>query len=209
MSTLFDLSLRDVLAVASSAEPTPGGGSVAALAGMFATSMVSMVANLTIGKDKYKDVEAQIEALRAQALAVSADLERLVQEDMHAFAGYMAAIRMPKCTDAERCHRQAAMKAAAVNATEVPLAIAAACLEGLRIAEALAPIGSKLAISDVGVGAYLGEAALKAALLSVEINLPAIDDAAYVAGIRDKMTQLVAEAAKLQASAVSIVRERM
>lgn len=209
MSDIFEKSLRDVIAVSASSSPTPGGGSVSAITGSFAAAMVAMVANLTVGKEKFKDVEPRVQALLERVNAVIAKLEVLVKQDMEEFEAYMAVFKMPKDTDEQKAARAEALQKAAKAATEVPLAIGEACLEALKVANELSGIGNKMAISDVGVGAFLGEASLKGALLSVDINLPTIKDLEYVAKAQSRRDALVAEAEALRAKAVAVVSERL
>lgn len=209
MSDLFQKSLHDVIAVSASSSPTPGGGSVSAVTASFGAAMVAMVANLTIGKEKYKDIEPQVQDYLAQLQGIINKLEQLVADDMQEFENYMAVFKLPKQTEEEKAARAAAMEAAAKAATEVPLSIGEACLEILKIADALAPIGNKMAISDVGVGAHVAEASLKGALLSVDINLPVIKDQEYVSQAADRKNTLIAEAEKIKESAVSVVQSRL
>ncbi|ABZ84447.1 methenyltetrahydrofolate cyclohydrolase, putative [Heliomicrobium modesticaldum Ice1] len=209
MSDIFARSLREVIAEAASAAPTPGGGSVSAITGAFGAAMVAMVANLTVGKEKYRDVEAQVREQLQRLEGITARLEGLVRADMEAFAAFMAVYKLPADTDEEKAARARARQAAAIQATEAPLAIGDACIEALEAAVVLAAIGNNRAISDVGVGAYLAEASLKSALLSVDINLPAIDDAAYVDKAKGRRDRLLAEAERLRAQAVHIVSKRI
>ncbi|MDD2420925.1 MAG: cyclodeaminase/cyclohydrolase family protein [Heliobacteriaceae bacterium] len=209
MGDIFAKAFREVIAVSASSQPTPGGGSVSAMTGSFAAAMVAMVANLTVGKEKFKDVEPQVQGLLTKVNAVIGRLEDLVRQDMAAFAAYMAVFKLPKETAEEKAARAQALQDAAKEATEVPLAIAEACLAILQAAAELAPIGNKMAISDAGVGAYLAEASLKSALLSVDINLPVIKDAGYVAAATARRDALIAEAGQLKDKAVTVVAERL
>ncbi|MZP28174.1 formimidoyltetrahydrofolate cyclodeaminase [Heliobacterium undosum] len=209
MSDIFERPLREVIAEAASAAPTPGGGSVSAITGAFGAAMAAMVANLTVGKEKYRDVEPQAREQLRRLEGITARLEALVQADMDAFEAFMAVYKLPKDTEEQKAARAKARQAAAIQATEAPLAIGDACIEALEAAVALAAIGNKTAISDVGVGAYLAEASLKGALLSVDINLPAIDDAAYVDKAKGRRDRLIAEAERLRAQAVGIVGKRI
>ena len=173
------MSLAEILKASASSEPTPGGGSVSAICAAFAASMASMVANLTIGKKKYKDVEAQVTSLRDQTLRLLAGFEELVDEDIKQFGNFMEAYRLPKNTPEEKEKREASVQKALKGATETPLRVARACVDLLEIVCELAPIGNKMAISDAGVAAYLGEASLRAVLLSADINIPMIKAVSY------------------------------
>ncbi|HHY60834.1 MAG TPA: cyclodeaminase/cyclohydrolase family protein [Clostridia bacterium] len=209
MNNIFDTSLREVLAASASDAPTPGGGSVSAIVGSFGVAMVSMVANLTVGKEKYKDVEPQVKVILEKTGKLMNRLEELVQEDIKAFGKFMEVLKMPKDTEEQKNLRASMMQEALKAATDTPMEIARVCLEGLELAAELAGMGNKGAISDVGVAAYVAEAALNSVLLSVDINIPSIKDEAYVDRIQKEKYGLIVKAAQLREKAVSQVRERM
>jgi len=209
MNNIFDTSLRQVLQASASDAPTPGGGSVSAIVGSFGVAMVSMVANLTVGKEKYKDVEPQVKAILEKTSKLMARLEELVQEDIKAFGKFMEVLKMPKDTEEQKNLRASMMQEALKAATDTPMEIARVCLEGLELAAELSAIGNKGAISDVGVAAYVAEAALNSVLLSVDINIPSIKDAEYVERIQKEKYALIVKAAQLREKALAQVRERM
>ncbi|MGQ9512049.1 cyclodeaminase/cyclohydrolase family protein [Thermodesulfitimonas sp.] len=209
MAQVFDWSIRQFLKEAASSAPTPGGGSVAALAGALAAAMASMVANLTVGKEKYKDVAAEMQTVLDRTAALIEELEALVAADMEAFNAFMAVYKLPKETAEQKAERAQRLQEALVKTTDTPLKIAGSCLEVLRLAEQAALKGNKGAVSDAGVAAYLGEAALQAALLNVDINVPLIKDASYAAEAVTKREELSREAAKVKERAVAVVRERL
>lgn len=209
MSKYFDKSYREIIKEASSDSPTPGGGSVAAMAACLGNAMVSMVGNLTAGKEKYAEYDEAARAVVAQTAAISEKLEKLVDEDMEVFGQFMDTLKMPKNSDEEKAVRTKALQAAYIAATEVPLTIAETCLEVLEVACDICSFGNKSAISDVGVGAYIAEAALKGALLSVDINLGGIKDQEYKAKAASRKNILIAQGADLREKAVVIVKERL
>ncbi|NLC38753.1 MAG: cyclodeaminase/cyclohydrolase family protein [Clostridia bacterium] len=209
MSEIFDWPLRKVIEASASDAPTPGGGSVSAMVGCFGVAMISMVGNLTVGKEKYRDVEAQTEKILERTKQLLGRLEELVSADMDAFNNFMKVLRMPKDTEEEKAERARLMQEALKKATDTPLEIARVCLQGLELAHDLSSIGNKGAISDVGVGAYVCEAALNSVLLSVDINVPSIKDTAYVEKVLEEKKQLIAKAQELRAKAVAEVQARM
>lgn len=209
MGSLFDKSLSEILRESASSAPTPGGGSVSGIAAAFAAAMAAMVGNLTIGKKKYKDVEAEVTVLRDKALDLMSTFEALVEEDISQFAKFMEAYRLPKDTQEEKQKREQVLQQALKGATETPLKVARACVELLDLVCKLAPIGNTMAISDAGVAAYLAEAGLRAVLLNVDINVPMIKDQDFVAQARKEKEGLIEQASKLREKAVSIVSERM
>lgn len=209
MSELFSQSLRDVLKVSASSEPTPGGGSVAAMVAAFAASMSAMVGNLTIGKKKYRDVEPEVTRLRDRALCLMNRMEELVDADMQQFRRFMEFYKMPAATDEEKERKEHLIQEALRGATETPLEIARACIEILKIVDEVAPIGNTMAISDAGVSAYLAEAALQAALLNVDINLPLLKDEAFAKKALDDKEGLIEQARQLKDRALATISRRM
>ena len=209
MTKVWQWTTEEFLTVSASSSPTPGGGSVSAYVGALAASMTCMVANLTIGKEKFKDVEPQVKEILAQAEGVLSDLKTGLSQDIAEFSNFMAALKLPKNTDEEKAQRTAKMQEVLVSATDTPLTIAQNCFKVLQLAKEIAPIGNKGAISDVGVSAYLAESALKAAMFSVDINLPQVKDEGYKEKVLAERARLFEQAAVLCAETVAIVQSRL
>ncbi len=209
MSDIFDYSFRKILAVSASEAPTPGGGSVSALAGALGAAMAAMVGNLTVGRPKYAEVEAEARDVTARAYYIMAELEKLTAADVAAFGKLMEAYRMPKGSGEEKARREETVQKAAKAATRVPLDIAGSLLEVLAITEKISRIGNKMAVSDAGVAAYICEAALQAVLLNVDINVPVISDSGFVAGTLERRKEIAEEARRRRDMAVAAVKERM
>ncbi len=207
--SIYDKSLNEYLEAAASKSPTPGGGSVSAIVAANAAAMVSMVANLTLGKKGYEDVQDQVTEILAGATRAITELKDLTARDMEAFDVFMIAWRMSKGTDAEKRTQADAMEKAAQNASTVPYEICKTCLDVLKLAARLAPIGNKGAISDVGVAAYIADAALKACMLSVDINMPSIKTDAFKAHLAAERARLFAEAEEFKLLALADVKKRM
>jgi len=208
-SNVWKLTAEEFLTVSSSSSPTPGGGSVSAYVGALAASMTCMVANLTIGKEKYKEVEPQVKDILSQAEMVLSLLKTGLSQDIAEFSNFMAVLKLPKSTDEEKALRTEKLQKVLVSATDTPLGISQNCFKILQLAQELAPIGNKGAISDVGVAAYLAESALKSAMLSVDINLPKIKDVSYQERVKLERTRLFEKAAVLCAETVAVVQSRM
>jgi len=160
----------------ASGEPEPGGGSAAALAGALAAALVSMVANLTLGKEKYAAVEDEIAAMKAAAENARVRLGELVSRDADAYAAVAAAMKLPRDDDDQKAVRREALQAALKGAAEVPAEIASVVTEVARLALPAAEKGNQNAVSDAGVAVLFAEAAAQAAALNVKINLAWIDD---------------------------------
>jgi formiminotetrahydrofolate cyclodeaminase len=166
--------LKDFLGELASDSPTPGGGSVAALSGAMAAALTSMVANLTVGKKKYVDVEEEMKRVLGESEALRMELAQMVAEDAEAFNRVMAAMKLPKETPDDETRRGVALEAALVDAATVPLAVMGKCALVVRLARVAAEKGNRNAVSDAGVAALLGRAGAQAARLNVLINLSGI-----------------------------------
>ncbi len=182
---------EDFLEALASSAPTPGGGSVAAITGALGAGLISMVCNLTLGKEKYKDVEAEVAELLEESEKVRRELMGLMEADMGVYGKLSAAYKLPKDSDQDKALRTDAIQAALVEATGVPLAIARSCARVVDLCPPAAKVGNLGALSDVGVAVLLGEAALRSAALNVAINLGALKDQAFVAGTQAEMDQLL------------------
>lgn len=209
MTKVWQWTTEEFLTVSASSSPTPGGGSVSAYVGALAASMTCMVANLTIGKEKFKDVEPQVQEILAQAEAVLSALKTGLSQDIAEFSNFMAVLKLPKNTEEEKTLRTEKMQKVLVSATDTPLGIAQNCFKVLQLAKELAPIGNKGAISDAGVAAYLAESALKAAMFSVDINLPQVKDEGYKEKVLAERARLFEQAAVLCAETVAVVQSRL
>ena len=171
-----DKKIKTFLDTLASKSPTPGGGSAAALVGAMSAALLSMVGNLTIGKEKYLDVENDIKRLLEKSEKLRADFEELIEKDIEAFNQFMAVMKLPKETKEQKENRSREMQNALKDAANVPLEIARKSLEVLNICQEVAAKGNKNVISDAGVGAIVAEAAFESAILNVKINLGMIKD---------------------------------
>ncbi len=207
--SIYEKSLNEYLEMAASKSPTPGGGSVSAVVAANAAAMVSMVANLTIGKKGYEEVQDVAKEVAEGCAQAIEKLKELTARDMEAFEIFMKAWRMPSDTEEQHRAKDEAMEKAAQNASQVPLEICKVCLDILKMAARLAPVGNKGAISDVGVGAYVAEAALRAAMLSVDINLPSIKTESFREMLVRERARLFVEAEEYKLQALADVKRRL
>ena len=171
----------------ASRKPAPGGGSGAALVGACGAALLSMVANFTIGKEKYKGVEAEIKEALASSEKYRKELAELADKDVEAYQGLSAAYTMPKESDEEKAKRSGAIQKALIAALKVPLETARACFEAAKLCRTLLDKGNVNLVSDVGVGAEFLASGYKAALLNVEINLSQIKDTRLVEQVREEI----------------------
>ena len=177
---MIEKPVTDFLDELSSRSPTPGGGSAAALSGAMGASLVCMVCNLTLGKEKYKDVEADVRRLLAQGESLRDALLAQLEGDIKVYGQVSAAYRLPKGTPAEKAVRSQAIQAALKEATMVPLEIARLCGKVMDLCLPATQKGNVAAVSDAGVGVAVAEAGLRSAALNVKINLGMIKDEDFV-----------------------------
>jgi glutamate formiminotransferase/formiminotetrahydrofolate cyclodeaminase len=171
--------MRYFLDKLASNSPEPGGGSAAALVGALGAALVSMVANLTIGKEKYRDVEKQNAALLAMSEELRVRMQQLIEKDTEAYGTLAMAYKMPRTTDAERAFRSEHIQGALKAACQVPLEISRAALDIAKLSDTAARIGNSAAVSDAGVAALFANACAEAAALNVKTNLKSIKDDKY------------------------------
>ena len=164
------MKMNAFLEVLSSSEPVPGGGGASAYAAAIGMSLGSMVANLTTGKKKYAAYEEEIQQILPQAATLVQELAEFMDKDAQAFEPLSKAYGLPKNTEEEIAARNQIMEAALVEASKAPLALMEKIMQAMEILERLAEIGSRIAISDVGVGVQMCKAALNGASLNVFIN---------------------------------------
>jgi formiminotetrahydrofolate cyclodeaminase len=164
----------------ASSSPTPGGGSVAALAGALGAALTAMVCNLTIGKKKYLGVQREMEEVLKQSDNLQASFVKLIDDDAEAFNTVMSAFDLPKETEEEKTKRAEAIQQATKNATEIPLRVMQFCEQALVLTRAAAEKGNVNSISDAGVAALMLHAACLGAKLNVRINLGSLKDLVFV-----------------------------
>ncbi len=196
---LADMYLKEFLDKTASNAPVPGGGSVAALSGAIAAALTEMVANLTIGKKKYVEVEEEMKAIAATFTDYRNKLVQDIARDSDAFNEVMAAFKLPKETEEEKAARNQVIEEATKKATLVPLEVARDTYKMLATIEIVVEKGNRNAVSDGAVAAMMARTAVLSALYNVEINLSSLQDEAFVAEMKKEVAELrqqVAEAEK-------------
>jgi formiminotetrahydrofolate cyclodeaminase len=192
MPRLSDLTLVDLLAAFRASQPTPGGGSAAALAGAVGASLLAMVGGLPKSHAKTEEDIERLAASQAQAARLSDRLSVLVDRDSEAYDMVVAAYALPKATEEEKRARSAQVQLALRGATDAPLDVMRACADAIEQGVVIAELGNRNAASDLQVGLELLLAAQRGARLNVEVNLGMLKDAAYVAAVGEEIAQLTA-----------------
>ena len=213
MSLLTEKTIKDFNNLLASSEPAPGGGSTAALSGLFGTALSMMVVNLSIGKKSYEALDNGIkEKIRLSFETIKTlndELLELIDEDTRAFNTYMEAMKLNKETEEEKAVRAKAIQKASMYVLEIPLKVAGKCLNILRNQMVIAQHGNKNAVSDVGVGVLLAHAGLEGAALNVRINLPGINDTSVRRNAEERIEGFLNEGGNLKTQIMDMVIRRI
>jgi formiminotetrahydrofolate cyclodeaminase len=168
------LQIDEFLTRLASSAPEPGGGAAAALVGATGAALVSMVANLTIGKEKYAAVQADMERALARADTLREELTAAIDRDAEAFRRVMETYRLPRETDEQKAARRQTIQAALWEAAQVPAGVVRLCEEVAALSRLVTQQGNAQVVSDGAIAALLADAAAQSAVLNVKINLGAI-----------------------------------
>jgi formiminotetrahydrofolate cyclodeaminase len=198
---LTSLPLSGFLAALRSPDPTPGGGSAAALAGAAGASLLAMVSALPKPRAASPADLDRLKIAGERCTAAAERLESLIDRDAEAYDAVMAAYRLPRGSDDEKRARSERIQKAMRGAIDVPLEVMRTCGEAAVEAASIAPLGNPNAASDVEVGLALLAAGLQGARANVEINLGAVKDEGYIAAVRAEAerTQKAADTAAASA----------
>jgi formiminotetrahydrofolate cyclodeaminase len=187
---LIDLNIKEFVAETASNSPVPGGGSVAALAGSLGVALATMVANLTVGKEKYAAVEAEMQDVIKKGDDIREKLVELIDRDATSFDGVMKAFKLPKETDEDKAARSAKIQSEYKYAASVPMETAELAMAIMDLAEVVVEKGNPNAVTDGAVAAMMSRTAVLSALLNVKINIGSIKDEAFVKEMTEKMEAL-------------------
>ena len=167
---------NEFVEVLASKAPVPGGGGASALVGAVGTALGNMVGSLTVGKKKYADVEDEIIECKKEADEIAKEFLELMDKDAEAFEPLSRAYGLPKSTPEEIAEKEEIMENALNVACGVPIEIMKTCARGIDLVEVFAAKGSRIALSDAGVGATLLKSAMQGASLNVYINTKSMKD---------------------------------
>jgi len=188
---LINKTCKEFADVLASSEPVPGGGGASALVGALGIALGSMVGNLTLGRKKYLDVQEDIKAILEKAQFLQNELLSLVEKDAEAFEPLSKAYGLPKNTEEEIKKRDEIMENALRVACSVPVQIMEKALDTITLHEELEAKGTRLAISDVGVGVLFCKSALMGAALNIFINTKLMKDRKYADNVNAKADRLL------------------
>lgn len=196
------MSVAQLLEALSSSNPTPGGGTAAAIAGAMGTSLLVMVTALSKSKNNTDDEKAALAKAREVLQPIVAQMKLLADRDAQSFDRVMAAYRLPKVSDNDKAARTQAIQSALQGATTVPLETLRTCAEALKHARVVAEFGNAAAASDAGVAIGLLRAAANGAHANVQTNLEAIKDEAFKTTTGEEAARLSSAAAADAATAM-------
>jgi formiminotetrahydrofolate cyclodeaminase len=199
MASFADMSLSAFLDAIASPDPTPGGGTAAAVAGAMGGALLMMVAGLAKSRNDVETEKVALVETRAKLVSIRERFIALAADDADAFNQVMAAYKLPKATEEDRNTRKQAVQRALRGASDVPLATLRTAVEAMKHANIVAKHGNRAAASDVRVALELLEAAAAGATANVETNLLSLDDEAYrksvAADVLDLTNRLTEDAA--------------
>ncbi len=194
---LIDTKVKEYLDVLKSDAPAPGGGSVSALAGAQGMALVMMVCDLTIGKEKFADFQADCINGKEKALKLYEALVEGIDKDTEAFNLVSAAYKLPKDTDEEKKARSAAIAEGTLEATKVPFETMGLGLEGMKTVVTLIGKSNPNASSDLGVAILNLTSCIEGAWLNVKINLSGIKDESLKKEFEKNGKKIIEEAKKI------------
>ncbi len=206
---LIDLTVKGFADETSRESPAPGGGTISAYMGALGAALGTMVANLSSHKAGWDARWEEFSNWADKGQMVQAELMMLVDEDTEAFNRIMEAFGLPKGTDEEKAARSAAIQAATLFATEVPLHTMKASYKVFKICKAMAEEGNPNSVSDAGVGVLAARAAVLGAGLNVKINAAGLKDRATADKLVGEANELIKKANEQEAEIMKIVEEKL
>lgn len=188
--------IQDFLDVLSSKEPVPGGGGASALCGAVGNALGQMVANLTVGKKKYAEVEPEVKEHLEKMVKLQAEFTTLADDDAKVFAPLAKAYSLPSETEEQKAYKAEVMETNLLAASAVPLQIMEKSMQMLTILDRLADIGSRMAVSDVGVAVQSTRAALLGAAMNVYINTKSMKDRNKAEELNNSANKMIEEGSR-------------
>ena len=193
------MTVEEFAGILASSEPIPGGGGVSALVAALGAALGSMVCSLTTGKKKYEKTQPELDLIIPRLEEYRIKLLDGMKADAEVFLPLAEAYSWPKATEEESRHRDEVLEKLLLEAAKTPLILMDDIIRVMDLLEKLSRIGSRLAVSDVGVGISLCKAAVDSAALNVYINTKMMKD-------RKKAAQLNMEADELKEESSALCR---
>lgn len=197
------LSIEEFGNLTASKEPVPGGGSVAAACGSLSGALAEMVANITIGKKKYIEVNDEMVDIAVKASELRKSLLEDIEKDSDAFNLVMKAFSMPKTTDKDKVLRSKAIQEGLKAASITPFEAAKKSLEVEKLAAVVVKKGNKNARTDGLVAVMLSRTAVLSACLNVKVNIDSIKDESFVKDMEEKISEVIKTALSIEAETLA------
>lgn len=206
---LVDMSLADFADETASESPAPGGGSIAAYAGVLGVSLGTMVANLSAHKRGWDERWEQFSDWAEKGQAFKDELLHLVDEDTRSFNKIMDAFGLPKTSEQEKSDRKQAIEEASKYAMQIPFRVMKRSYESMQVMKAMAVSGNPNSVSDAGVGALCARAAVRGAYMNVRINASGVNDKEFVDKLISEGREIEKAAETLEREIVALVDEKI
>lgn len=206
---LVDFTVKGFAEETASESPAPGGGSISAYLGVLGVSLGTMVANLSAHKPGWDNRWNEFSGYAERGMAIQKDLLNLVDEDTQAFNKVMDALGMPKGNDMEKADRHAALQAATKYATEVPLKVMRRSFDAFELLKAMVESGNPNSVSDAAVGALCARSAVMGAFLNVKINIPGLEDQAFVNQVLSEGHEIEHKAIRAEQEILKMVEDKL
>ena len=190
----------------ASVQPTPGGGSTAALSGAMGAALASMVCRITLGKGANAQVHQEIEELLKGTEYLRS--QQLLQEDIVAYGNLAASYKLPRETDEERKNRTDMIQKQLVEAALVPLEVVENAAALIKSCQRIAEIGSITVLSDVETGAILASCSGKGAAFMVRINVRSMKNDKLAVELENRLNTALSIIAVGVDQVINIVRGR-
>lgn len=202
---LVRLSAEALARETASESPAPGGGSISAYMGALGAALSAMVANLSAHKRGWDSRWEEFSKVAEQGQSLLRELLDLVDEDTAAFDRIMECFSMPKTSEEEKAARAAAIEAATLDATRVPLRTMEASLKALPLALEMARKGNPASASDAGVAAIAALAAVRGAHLNVRINAASLKDQEPARPLLERSDEIERQARAFETEVIAAV----
>lgn len=206
---LANLTVKEFLDKVAGSDPVPGGGSISALNGAIAASLAQMVANLTIGRKKYEEVEQIMKELAIKFEPLRQQLTADIDRDSDAYDRVFTAFKLPKETDEEKAARTAAIQKETKYAAEVPMEVARATYSILPLIDTVARKGNQNAVTDACVAMMCARTAVLGALFNVRINLSSIKDEAFVKAMTQEADKIEKETTRQEQELLTYAKNEL
>ena len=188
-------TIEEFLDDLSSSNSIPGGGSAAALSGALNAAVVSFIANLTIGKEKYKEVDAEAKEILAESEELKKEMLLMIDQDSKILSDIL---------DSYKAGDQDKVKSVCQDAVEFSMDMTKKAVRLMRLSLEISEIGNRMLASDFEVAAYIGDAAVGSAIANVKINLKSLDNQEYKSNIEKEYLKLKAESSRLKEEIIDL-----